>query len=87
MYTYKMVQVPPNLSVAARGMFKQAPDASTIAANYLQQIVNGEAQQGWEFFRIDSIGVKSSPGCIAALMGAKSVDTLYYVITFRRAVA
>lgn len=87
MYTYKMLQIPPNLAFAAKGMFKQAPDASTIAASYLQQIVNGEAQQGWEFFRVDSVGVKSQPGCIAALLGAKTIDTIYYVVTFRRPVA
>lgn len=84
MYTYKMLQIPPNLAFAAKSMFKQAPDASTVAASYLQQIVNNEAQQGWEFFRVDSVGVKSEPGCIAGLMGAKTIDTLYYVVTFRR---
>ncbi len=85
MYTYRMVQIPPNLVVAAKGMFKQAPDPSTLAATYLQQIVNSEAQQGWEFFRVDSVGVKSEPGCLAALGGAKTIDTVYYVITLRRA--
>lgn len=84
MYTYKMLQIPPNLSLAAKGMFKQAPDPSVVAGSYLQQIVNTEAQQGWEFFRVDSVGVKSEPGCLAALMGAKAVDTVYYVVTFRR---
>lgn len=84
MYTYKMVQIPPNLSLAAKGMFKQAPDVSTVAASYLQEVVNQEAHQGWEFLRVDSIGVKSEPGCIAALLGAKAIDTIYYVITFRR---
>lgn len=82
MYTYKMLQIPPNMALVAKGMFKQ-----TVAANYLQQIVNTEAQQGWEFFRVDSVGVKSEPGCLAALMGAKAIDTVYYVVTFRRLVA
>lgn len=84
MYTYKMLQIPPNLALAAKSMFKQAPDAKTVAADYLQQIVNNEAHQGWEFFRVDSVGVKSEPGCIAALLGAKSIDSIYYVVTFRR---
>ena len=87
MYTYKMLQIPPNMALAAKGMFKQAPDPSSVAATYLQQIVNTEAQQGWEFFRVDSVGVKSEPGCFAALMGAKAIDTVYYVVTFRRPVA
>lgn len=85
MFTYKMVQIPPNLSLVAKGMFKQAPDVTAVAGAYLQQVVNQEAQQGWEFLRVDSIGVKSEPGCIAALLGAKAIDTIYYVITFRRA--
>ncbi len=84
MFVYKMLQIPPNLVFAAKGMFKQAPNVHTLAASYLEKIVNTEAEQGWEFHRIDSVGVTSSPGCMAGLMGAKSVDTMYYVVTFRR---
>ena len=84
MYAYKMIQVPPNIAIAAKGMFKKAPDPTTVAADYLQAIVNNEAQQGWEFHRIDVIGVRSDPGCIASLLGQKSMEVNDYVVTFRR---
>jgi len=31
MYAYKMVQIPPNIQVAAKKMFGKAPDITEIA--------------------------------------------------------
>jgi len=84
MYAYKMVQIPPNIQVAAKKMFGKAPDITEIASSYLQSIVNQHAKEGWEFWRVDTIGVKSSPGCLAAIFGAKEVEATYYVVSFRR---
>jgi hypothetical protein len=39
---------------------------------------------GWEFYRVDEIGVETVPGCLAAIFGGRSTHTAYYVITFRR---
>lgn len=78
MYTYKMVQVPPNIEVS------QKNNHSGVAAHYLQSVVNEYAQQGWEFYRVDAIGVSVKPGCLAALFGQKNELNNYYVITFRR---
>lgn len=76
-YEYMMVQVPPNIVV--RG----APKGQE-AAYYLQDLVNKEAQNGWEFYRVDTVGVVENPGCLGALLGQKATYTEYYVITFRR---
>jgi len=79
-----MVQIPPNVAIAAKGMFGKAPNTGEVAAKYLEYVVNETAKQGWEFMRVDTIGVLSSPGCIASLFGAKEAVTNYYVITFRK---
>ena len=54
------------------------------AAQYLENVVNQEARQGWEFYRVDNIGVELRPGCLFALFGQKATYTNYYVVTFRR---
>ena len=77
MYRYKMVQIPPNISVEQKG------HKGDEAAAYLETVVNKYASQGWEFYRIDSIGVNLNPGCFGSIFGKKEEDVLYYVITFR----
>ncbi|EAU0218288.1 DUF4177 domain-containing protein [Salmonella enterica subsp. enterica] len=77
MYTYKMIQVPPNISVKAKD------NKAGIAAAYLQDVVNEHAADGWEFQRIDTIGIEEKPGCFG---GNKVNFTQYYVITFRKEV-
>lgn len=78
MYQYKMVQVPPNIEVKAK---KQKGNE---AAAYLQSIVNANASDGWEFYRVDTIGVSVRPGCIASLLGQKEALINYYVVSFRK---
>jgi len=77
-YEYKMIQIPPNIVV------KQKEHSGNEAAYYLQSIANEEAAQGWEYYRVDTVGVVIPPGCLASLLGAKRTVTEYYVITFRR---
>lgn len=78
MYEYKMVQVPPNIEVQAK------QHKGNEAAAYLQAVVDRHASDGWEFYRVDSIGVSVAPGCLDALMGKKAQLSSYYVISFRR---
>lgn len=78
MYEYKMIQIPPNIAVQMKA------HKGNEAAAYLENIVNEYASQGWEFQRIDSIGIQVQPGCWDALRGKKAVDNSYYVITFRK---
>jgi hypothetical protein len=75
---YKMVQIPPNISVSDRDQHGNA------AAAYLEGVVNQLAAQGWEFLRIDTIGVHVQPGCLLSLLGQKTSVTSYYVVTFRK---
>lgn len=35
------------------------------AAEHLEAIVNEMAGEGWEFFRVDSVGFVEQPGCLA----------------------
>lgn len=75
-YLYRMVQIPPTIVVAkAKG---------DEAAEYLEGIVNRHAEHGWEFYRIDQIGVQVAPGCMGILMGMRNEIHHFYVITFRR---
>ena len=78
MYTYKMLQIPPNISIESKGR------KGNEAARYLQDVVNIEAENGWEFQRIDPIGVDVRPGCFASLFGSKAEIMTYHVITFRK---
>lgn len=77
MYKYKMIQIPPNISVQMKA------HKGNEAAAYLESVVNEYASQGWEFYRVDSIGVELQPGCFSALGGKKAESSVYYVITFR----
>lgn len=81
MYTYKMVQVPPNISVEVQN------HTGNVAAAYLQTIVNKYAKEGWEFQRVDEIGVQVNPGCFDSLFGKKTEVYSYYVVTFRKNVS
>ena len=76
-YEYNMVQLPQTF------VLKQ--DTGKEIASYLERLIQDRAAQGWEFYRIDSVGVAVSPGCIAALMGAKQTMTYYNVVCFRKA--
>jgi hypothetical protein len=53
-------------------------------ATYLQGLANELATQGWEFYRVDSLDVLSSPGCLGSLLGGKQTVLSYSVATFRR---
>ncbi|WP_431642433.1 DUF4177 domain-containing protein [Enterobacter mori] len=77
MFQYKMVQVPPSISVRPKD------NKSGIAAQYLEDVVNEWAAQGWEFQRVDTIGIEERPGCFG---GSKVKFMQYYVITFRKEV-
>lgn len=85
-YEYKMVQIPPNVMIAAKSLFgRQKVDPKEAAALYLQSAVAEHATGGWEFMRVDQLGVVESPGCLASLFGQTEATSYYSVITFRRA--
>lgn len=81
-YRYRMIQIPPTIQISER------TPKSTAAATYLESLVSDQAEAGWEFYRVDSIGVRVQPGCLGALLllfsGQSSLTEQYYVVTFRR---
>ena len=76
-----MVQIPPRIVVST----KQATEKG-VAADYLESTVSQWSKLGWEFYRVDTIGVVEQPGCLASLLGGKSARYDYYVVTFRKTV-
>lgn len=80
-YEYRMVQIPPTIVI------QQGQQRGDEASSYLQSLANQEAAQGWEFYRVDTIGVITKPGCLGSLMGGKQQLFEYYVVTFRRETA
>ena len=77
-YEYKMVQVPPTIKVKAK------EERGNEAAIYLKSLVDKHAVEGWEYYRVDTIGVLTEPGCLASLIGTKQTLIQHYVVTFRR---
>jgi hypothetical protein len=77
-YEYRMVQIPPTISVQA------SQHKGDEAAQYMESIANSHSEQGWEFYRVDTLSVAIPPGCLAALFGDKGSQSQYYVVTFRR---
>lgn len=80
-YEYKVIQTPPHIEAPKNEQMGQA------AALYLEGLINRMAEDGWEFFRVDSMGVFTNPGCLASLSGQKQMQQMYYVVTFRRSKA
>jgi len=75
-YEYKMVQIPRTIKVVGA--------AGQEAAAYLQDLVNQMAADGWEFYRVDTVGVVVAPGCLGSLFGKQEELVHYFVVTFRR---
>lgn len=76
LYDFKMVQLPKT--------FVLQKDTGTEIAAYLEKLSNDMNAQGWQFYRIDSVGVEVQPGCLGILTGVKQTMTYYNVVTFRR---
>jgi len=77
-YQYKMIQIPQDVTV------KMKEQRGNEAAAYLEAIANDRAAEGWEFYRVDEVGVLARPGCLGFLFGRRAEYTVYYVVTFRR---
>lgn len=75
-YEYKMIQLPRTF------VLKQ--DTGNEIADYLQRLATQHAVHGWEFHRIDSVGVAVQPGCLPAFMGVPKTMSYYNIATFRR---
>jgi hypothetical protein len=65
LYEYKMVQLPPPLAA------QEEDQEGDKAARHLQAVANEQAEQGWEFYRVDALGDRGG-------------QRQYFVATFRR---
>jgi hypothetical protein len=77
-YEYMMEQIPQVIEISS------GSSHAGRAAAYLQSVVDSYAKRGWEFYRVDEIGVRRNAGCLGALFGMSGETVLYYVVTFRR---
>ena len=77
-FEYYMVQIPSNFAA------RQNSTAGNEIAAYVQEWANKLAAQSWEFYRIDTMGMTETPGCLAGLFGGQASHTQYSIMTFRR---
>jgi hypothetical protein len=78
-WIYKMVQLPPRIAVSS------SKELGTAGAKFLQDEVNHYARKGWEFYRVDAIGVSVQPSFTDEFfMRDKEKHSVFYVITFRK---
>ena len=53
-------------------------------AQQVQSLINDKAREGWEFYRVETVYVSVTPGCLAGLFGAKSVYMPVNQVVFRK---
>ena len=80
-YQYRMVQFTPSVIVTA----KEALEPQ-VAAHYFEGVISYYATNDWEFYRVDTIQVIGTVGCLAALFGARRTNRTYSVLTFRKSI-
>lgn len=76
---YKTVAAPVGFEVKA-GDTDGAQKACQAYADILQK----EADEGWEFVSIQQIPVTENPGCLAGLAGQKSGTTYFNMLIFKK---
>jgi hypothetical protein len=76
-YVYRMLQVSEHIAAT------QEEPKGDEAARHMEEIVNKEAEDGWEFYRVDEMIFRVST---PAPFGARKYGdpTRMYVITFRK---
>ena len=78
MYEYKTVPVPSHLAT------QEGRDLAQELANYIQNIINNMAKDGWEFYRADNFSISETLGCLSSLFGVKPNMENYNILTFRK---
>jgi len=77
-WEYKMVPVAPSVEV------RSGKSLGAQLAKHLEEIVDREAELGWEFYRVDTFTAVVSVGCLAIMVGLRPQNTNFYVATFRK---
>lgn len=81
-WIYKVVALPRTIGVMKK-LFKET-DSAAIVADYVQKVIGEGVSGGWEFYRIDTVTLVESPGCLGGLLGQRETSTGYNVLTFRK---
>jgi hypothetical protein len=55
-----------------------------VAAERVRRVVAQMAAEGWDFYRIDTVGVEVRPGCLGAILGQTSAERSCSLAIFRR---
>ncbi len=79
-YEYRVV---PFVGMLKSGVFS-VENANAVTAQ-LQEVINQNTTQGWEFYSMNKVDVQINPGCLAALLGSKVTFVTFDQIVFRRA--
>jgi hypothetical protein len=74
---YKCVPAPQNLIISKRGDEEEA-------VRSFANIINSEANNGWNFHSMENIAVTQKPGCFAALLGTKDTTTYFNMLVFSK---
>jgi hypothetical protein len=74
-YEYKAIPFKAQLS---------RKDTANAIATQLENLINDQAIDGWEFDCLDDVGVSIEPGCISALLGGRTQYLRYDIVIFRR---
>jgi hypothetical protein len=82
-WDYKVVALPRTIAVMKKA-FKET-DPAAIVADYVQKVISDGMAGGWEFYRIDTVNLHESAGCLGGLLGQKDTTTGFNVVTFRKA--
>jgi hypothetical protein len=78
-YRYHVV---PFIGQIRSGTFS-SDNAQTVSSQ-LSSLIDGEVQQGWEFYSIEKVGIEVKPGCLAGLLGASTSHIDFDQVIFRR---
>lgn len=50
----------------------------------LEDVINGEAGQGWEFVTLNSVNIEVKPGCLGSITGKEVTYQRFDQLIFRR---
>ncbi len=81
-WEYKVVALPRTIAVMKK-FFKET-DPAAVVADYVQKVISDGIAGGWEFYRIDTVSLHESTGCLGSLFGQKDTTTGFNVVTFRK---
>ena len=81
-YTYKCVPIPAVVVTDAKGI-----NQHEAATKDIENIINEEAQQGWEYSTIETItSAKKPSGCLGFLTANKDDALISKMLVFRKEV-